>query len=134
MLDLPPSRGRRTSLLLLTLMFVGIGATHFTSTTYFVQIMPPYLPAPEALVYVSGAGEILGGLGLLSTVSRRFARWGLVALLIAVFPANVQMALDFGRWSAFGIPRWALYARLPLQLALIAWVLRATRADEPTFL
>lgn len=132
MLDLPRSGWRRASLLLLALMFVGIGVAHFATTRYFAEIMPPYLPAHALLIYVSGACEILGGIGLLSTTTRRLARWGLIALLMAVFPANVQMAIDFDRWGAFGIPRWALYARLPLQVALIAWVYRATRADEPS--
>ncbi len=84
--------------------------------------MPPYLPAPLALVYLSGAFEVLGGVGLLMPRFRRAAGWGLIALLVAVFPANLYMVTASGPFTAQGIPLWALYARLPLQLVLIAWV------------
>ena len=74
------------------LFFVAVGVTHFTHPAFFLKIMPPALPAHLALVYLSGAFEILGGLGLLVPRTRRFAGWGLIALLIAVFPANLYMA------------------------------------------
>ena len=90
---------------------------------------PPWLPAPLLLVYVSGVCEVLGGLGALLPQTRSLAGWGLVALLIAVFPANVHMAVESERWVAEGTPLWALYARLPLQLVLIAWAWWATRPD-----
>jgi len=108
------------SLYAIAATFMGAGVAHFVWPDVFVRIVPPYLPAPRVLVLVSGAAEILGGVGVLVPSVRVAAGWGLILLLVAVFPANVHMALhpdDFAR-----IPRWALYARLPLQLVLILWV------------
>jgi uncharacterized membrane protein len=126
---LPRRWPKRIALLLLGLFFVYAGVSHFTNPEQFVAIVPPWLPAPLALVYASGVFEILGGLGALPPRTRALAGWGLVALLVAVFPANVQMALDAERWMAQGIPPWALYVRLPLQLVLILWAWWATRPD-----
>lgn len=111
--------------ILLAAMFVVAGILHFVLTPLYVRIMPPYLPAGRLLVQVSGVFEVLGGLGLLYPPTRRFAAWGLVALLVAVEPANVQMALDHARWRA--IPEWALWLRVPLQLPLIWWAWIYTR-------
>ena len=86
----------------------------------FERILPPYLPAPYALVYVSGAAELLGALGVLVPGLRRYAGWGLLLLALAVFPANVHMALHPADFE--GIPAWALYLRLPLQVALVGWI------------
>ncbi len=91
--------------------------------------MPPYLPWPVALVYISGACEIAGGLGVLAPRWRQAAGWGLVLLIFAVYPANIHMALHPEIYAAHGIPLWALYARLPLQFVLAAWAYWATRAD-----
>ena len=73
------------------------------------------------LVAISGACEILGGLGLLVPATRRWAAWGLVALFVAVFPANVNMAIHRLPFGKFPVPGWALWARLPLQAVLVAW-------------
>lgn len=73
------------------------------------------------LVAISGACEILGGLGLLVPATRRWAAWGLVALFVAVFPANVNMAIHRLPFGKFPVPVWALWARLPLQAVLVAW-------------
>jgi uncharacterized membrane protein len=81
--------------------------------------MPPGLPAPLALVYLSGLLEVLGGLGLLWPRTRRLAGWGLLALAVAVFPANVYMALAH---EQLGVPGWVAWGRLPLQLPLLWWV------------
>ena len=104
--------------------FVGLGTLHFTHTRAYVGIMPSYLPAQRELVLISGAAEIAGGAGVLVPATRRYARWWLIALLIAVFPANVHMALHPDR---YGIPAWALWLRLPFQL-VFAWLVR--RATE----
>lgn len=112
---------------LLAALFVGAGALHFLSPNVYERIMPPYLPFPRGLVYLSGAGEILGGLGLFPKRTRPAAGVGLVLLLVAVWPANLQMLLDA---RATGKPPWhlaLLLARLPLQLPLIAWAWRASR-------
>lgn len=87
-------------------------------------MMPDYLPAHRALVAVSGVFEVLGGLGVLLPMTRWWAGMGLIALLIAVFPANLNMALHPDKFA--DVPRWALYVRLPLQAVVIAWVAWAT--------
>ena len=110
------------SLWLLAGLFVTAGVLHFVRTDVFVGIVPPYLPAPKLLVYLSGAFEIIGGLGLLIPKFRRVACWGLILLLIAVFPANVFMATDPDRFVNAGIPLWAIYLRLPFQGVLVLWV------------
>ena len=104
---------------LLAVGFVVAGVLHFALTPAYVRIMPPYLPDPVLLVQVSGVAEILGGVGLMVPMTRRVAAWGLVALLVAVLPANVAMAMDRVRWAA--IPAWILWARVPLQLPLMRW-------------
>jgi uncharacterized membrane protein len=88
---------------------------------------PDALPAPLALVYISGVAEILGGLGLILERTRKLAAWGLVALLLAVFPANVNMAVNDLPLGGRDLPAWALWARLPLQAVLIAWAWWYTR-------
>ncbi len=105
--------------LLLGLFFVVAGAGHFLKPAMYLQIMPPYIPFPLAMIYVSGACEILFGLGLLIPKTSRLAAWGLILLLLAVFPANIHMALHPDQFS--DIPKWALFARLPLQGVLILW-------------
>lgn len=117
---------------LLALLFVVAGSLHFIIPQTYVRIMPPYLPAHLQLVYISGFFEMLGGLALLAPAdslglpARRFAAWGLIALLIAVMPANIYMAFDHARFA--NIPLWALWLRLPLQLPLIWWTWLYTRA------
>jgi uncharacterized membrane protein len=109
------------------LLFVGAGILHFLAPGAYERIMPPSLPLHRELVYLSGAAEILGGLGLLPKRTRRAAGIGLVLLLIAVWPANVQMLIDA---RASHEPRWWLalpWARLPLQVVLIAWVWRTSQ-------
>ena len=124
---MPGTWPRSVALLLLAAFFVFAGVMHFAATEFFVAIVPHWLPAPLALVYVSGIAEIVGGLAVLLPAARSLAGWWLVALLLAVFPANLQMALEAERWVANGTPRWALYARLPIQFLLIAWAWWATR-------
>jgi uncharacterized membrane protein len=99
---------------------------HFLAPGAYERIMPSYLPLHRELIYMSGAAEIAGGLGLLPKRTRRAAGTGLVLLLVPVWPANVQMLLDA---RASQEPRWwlaLLWDRLPLQVVLIAWVWRAT--------
>jgi uncharacterized membrane protein len=108
------------SILAIAAIFIAAGAAHFVSPDMFVRIVPPYLPAPLTLVYVSGLFEILGGVGVLVPSVRVYAGWGLILLLIAVFPANIHMALNPGDFSE--IPAWTLWLRLPLQFGLIGWV------------
>ena len=123
MLDLPASLPRAAALVALALAFVGAGAMHFAKPRAFEAIVPPSLPAPRALVLVSGLAEIAGGVGLLVGPLRWAAGVGLVLLLVAVFPANLYMARQAERFRRLA-PAWALWARLPLQgvlIALVAW-------------
>ena len=111
---------RKFSCYLLALLFIGAGIAHFVSPEKFVRIVPPYLPAPLLLVYISGIAEVAGGLGLMLPATRRLAGWGLIVLLLAVFPANIYMLQAHG--AGLPVPLWALWLRLPLQLALIVWI------------
>jgi uncharacterized membrane protein len=109
--------------------FVVAGALHFTHTRAYMSIMPPYLPAHREAVYASGVAEIAGGAGLLHPRTRRAAGWWLIATLIAVFPANVHMALHPDDYPQIPGGRATLLARLPFQLAFVALVRAAMRDD-----
>ena len=110
---------------ILGLLFVVAGVNHFLMPQTYVAIMPPYLPGPVTLVYLSGAAEVLLGAMLLIPRFQTFAAWGLIALLIAIFPANLHMALNPGEFP--DIPPAALWIRLPLQAVLVAWAYWFTR-------
>ena len=107
--------------LLLAAIMVSAGVLHFVRPSGFVKIVPAVFPAPYLLVFVSGAFEILGGLGLLYRPTRRFASYGLIALFVAVFPANINMAVNDIQPADMHIPESLLWLRLPLQALLIAW-------------
>ena len=110
------------------LVFVGAGALHFVAPGTYEKIMPPYLPLHRELVYLSGAAEVLGGFGLLAERTRAAAGVGLILLLVAVLPANVQMLIDA---RAAGKSSWwlaLLWLRLPLQGVLATWVWRSSRS------
>lgn len=104
-------------------LFLASGVAHFARTSWFLRIMPPYLPWPRALVLLSGAAEIVLGALLLVPACSRPAAWGLAALLVAVFPANVHMALTSASPAPAmpGVSPFWSWARLPLQGLLIAW-------------
>jgi uncharacterized membrane protein len=116
---------------LLGILFLVAGSLHFVIPQTYARIVPDYLPNPLALVYVSGFFEILGGVGLLAPEEllgvpvRRIAAWGLIALLIAVFPANLYMVTDHDKFA--NMPLWAAWLRLPVQLPLIWWAWLYTR-------
>src|SRR3712207_5457438 len=107
--------------------FVLAGVMHFVRPRFYERIMPPYVPAHRAMVYASGVAEIAGGAALASRDERvrTAGAWWTVATLVAVFPANVHMALHPEHFPA--IPRAALYARLPVQAVFVAWALAARR-------
>jgi uncharacterized membrane protein len=111
-------------------LFVIAGALHFVKPKAYEAMMPRCLPAHRALVYASGVAEIAGGAGLMHPRTRSWAGWWLIATLLAVFPANVNMALNPDRYAQT-VPggEATLMARLPLQAALIAWVRAAAQAD-----
>jgi len=105
---------------------IASGVSHLLRPAPFVAIVPSFLPAPLALVIVSGAAEILGGVGLLIPAYERIAAWGLAVLFVAVFPANVNMAVHNMPFGNFHSPLLA-WLRLPFQLVLIAWAWMFTR-------
>lgn len=107
------------SLILMAIFYIYAGVRHFTKPWFFLKIMPPYLPYPKALNYISGAAEILLGILLLIPVTSTLAAWGVIALLIAVFPANIYHLTSKGAGMKF--PIWGLWLRLPFQLVFLAW-------------
>ena len=120
----------RIGRLIMGVLYIGAGGLHFIATRTYAGIVPSYLPAHRELVVVSGAAEILGGIGVLAPWPpvRRSAAWGLVLLLLAVSPANVTMIAEHERFPS--IPLWAAWIRLPLQLPLIYWAWLYTRPDR----
>ena len=123
------SKTKIAFLVLASIFYIGAGILHFTNTQFYLKIMPPYIPYHLAMVYISGAAEIAGGLGLLVPVVRRQAAWGLVALLIAVFPANLYMATNHIQVTSTPTPPALAWGRLPLQVLFIIWVLWCTKPD-----
>ena len=107
--------------------FVFAGIMHFVIPKVYRRIVPPYIPAPTAMVYASGVAEIAGGAGLMHPRLRRLAGWWLIATLVAVFPANLHMALHPDEFPKVPGGARALWARLPLQGVFIAWVRAAMR-------
>ncbi len=114
---------------LLTVFMVAAGANHFINPAPYLGMMPAEIPESwhAALVTISGIAEMAGGLGLILPATRRLAAWGLVVLYLAIFPANVNMALNHLKLGTTDVPTWALWARLPLQGLLIAWAWWFTR-------
>ena len=115
----------------LAAFFVLAGTMHFVRPRAYEAIMPPYVPRHREAVQVSGLAELAGGFAVLHPRTRPLARWWLLALLVAVFPANVHMALHPDEVAKKGvpadrIPTWLLWARLPLQPLCMLWVWRAT--------
>ena len=110
---------------LLGLLFVAAGLNHFWHTAFYVAMVPPYLPLPLALVYLSGAAELVLGALVLVRRWQAGAAWGLIALSVAVFPANVHMALHSELFTQFSPA--GLWLRLPLQAVVIAWAHWHTR-------
>jgi uncharacterized membrane protein len=118
-------RAREILKWVLGIAFALAGANHFVHTDFYVGIMPPYLPWHTALVYVSGVFEVVLGLALLWPRVAKIAAWGMIALIVAVTPANLHMALHTELYAQFS--PFALWLRLPLQGVLLAWVYWYTR-------
>lgn len=116
-----------TGRLLLAAFFVIAGILHFLFPEPYIRMVPPQVPWPAVMVWVSGVAEIMGGIGLVLPGWRRPAAWGLVLLLIAVFPANLYIALAHVQFAGLLGKSWAQWLRLPLQLPLIYWAWRYTR-------
>ncbi len=106
----------------LALFFVAAGVNHFVSPEPYLAMVPDWLPWVEGLVFWSGVAEVAGGLGVLVPRLRAAAGWGLIALLVAVFPANVDAALNGMELFGGPVPTWILWVRLPVQALFAAWV------------
>ncbi|WP_413166679.1 hypothetical protein ACL6C3_08240 [Capilliphycus salinus ALCB114379] len=107
-----------------------VGILHFAVDEPFIKIVPEFLPAPAALVYISGFFEILGAIGLLIPPVSQAAAWGILALFIAVFPANINMAVNNIHLDGVPDGAWFQAIRLPLQAVLIAWAYWYTKFDD----
>ena len=103
-------------------VFIGAGLLHFLKPRPYEAIMPEALPAHRELVYLSGVAEMAGGAGVLADRTTPWAGWWLIATMLAVFPANVNMAVDADRFES--IPEPLLWARLPLQAGIVYWIWR----------
>jgi len=110
---------RRIWLYIMAAFYLAAGANHFINPEIYLGIMPPWLPFQASLVYISGAVEIIGALLLLSDKTRNAGAWVLIALLLAVFPANIQMAINY--YIVGHSMFWLTIVRLPFQLVLIWW-------------
>ena len=129
----PESKFRRAARILLGVALIGQGINHFIAVDFMVKMIPPYLPEPLLLVQLSGVAEILLGALVFVPRWRRLAGFGIVALLFAVFPANLQMALHPEQWP--DLPEAALWIRLPFQLVFLYWTWATCIANskaEPT--
>ncbi|NEP63727.1 MAG: DoxX family membrane protein [Symploca sp. SIO2G7] len=123
--------GRETLKGVLAVCMIVAGIFHFVTPQPFIKIVPNFLPYPAAIVYISGIIEILLGIGLLVPLTRQLSAWGLVALLIAVYPANLNMA--FNHIHIDGVPDgwWFQAIRLPFQFVLVAWAYWYTDGISP---
>jgi len=123
-------KARRITRIILASLFLFAGALHLANPALFLPLMPPFIPFPFAAIIISGVFELLGGMGLLLVENRLLTvfGWGLALLLVAVFPANIYMAV--ANVQIHGIPSqpWMAWARLPLQAVLILAVLWSTQA------
>ena len=126
----PISSARSNARAATGLSFIFIGITHFLMPGKYLEMMPPFIPSPLLMVYVSGFFEILGGIGLIVPWTRRWAAFGLIALLLAVFPANIYVALNNVQLGGFMSHSFYQWLRLPLQFALIGWVLFVSKTNK----
>jgi uncharacterized membrane protein len=115
---------------ILAVCIIIAGVLHFLTPEPFIKIVPSLLPYPAEIVYISGVFEILGGIGLLIPAVSQAAAWGLVILFIAVYPANINMAVNHIKIANIPDSNWFQAIRLPFQFVLIAWAWWLTRPDE----
>lgn len=118
----------KVSLGIMAAFYVLAGVNHFINPVFYKKIMPPGLPWHYPLIYMSGVGEIILGVLLIPQQSRKWAAWGIILLLVAVFPANVQMMLNFRDQQNPNL--WLAILRLPLQLLLIGWAYKFTKKNN----
>ena len=109
----------------MAILYILAGLNHFRNPGMYIKIIPPVFKNPKVINILSGAAEILLGILLTLSFSTHFAAWGIIALLIAVFPANLYMYQN--KKASFGLPKWILFVRLPLQIVLIFWAFQYTQ-------
>jgi len=126
-LQLPVSLWRKIVLFGLAAFFINVGVDHFINPDFYLSIMPPAFPLHSEAVYISGFFEVLGGVCVLIPRLRKIAGWGLVALLVAVYPANIYMAITPEAFPELSIS--LLYTRLPLQFIFFYWAYSVTQPD-----
>ena len=112
-------------LYVMAFIYFVAGINHFRNPRLYIKIIPPSFPNPKLLNIISGLAEILLGIGLCIPIISNYAAWGVIALLIAVFPANIYM-YQYEK-AALGLPKWVRFIRLPLQFALIIWTYQYTK-------
>ncbi|MFV8342186.1 MauE/DoxX family redox-associated membrane protein [Flavobacterium sp. XS2P39] len=105
-------------------VYILAGLNHFRNPRLYLKIIPPYFPNPKLLNYASGFAEILLGILLCIAPISKLAAWGIIGLLLAVFPANIYMYTN--EKAAMGLPKWILLLRIPLQFGLIYWAFQYT--------
>lgn len=111
-------------LYLMASLYTLAGINHFIKPGMYIKIIPPAFKNPRLINNLSGAAEIILGILLILPLTTHFAAWGIIMLLIAIFPANLYMFQN--KKAGFGLPRWILFVRLPLQIVLIYWAYQYT--------
>ncbi|WPO77256.1 DoxX family protein [Flavobacterium sp. KACC 22761] len=111
-------------LYLMASLYILAGINHFRKPGMYIKIIPPFFKKPKLINNLSGIAEIILGILLLLSFTKNFAAWGIIALLIAVFPANLYMYQN--KKASFSLPKWILFVRLPLQIVLILWAYQYT--------
>ena len=124
-MQLPAGWWKKLVLFGLAAFFINVGVDHFVNPDFYLNIMPPSFPLHAEAVYISGFFEVVGGISLLIPRLRKIAGWGLVALLIAVYPANIYMAITPQAFP--DIPVTLLYVRLAFQFVFFYWAYSVTR-------
>lgn len=132
--DLQNLINKKRSQCLIGLIFIVAGLGHFVFPDFYVHIMPPYIPFHLEVVYLTGVLEIIGGIAMVMRAYSKWVAYGLIVLLLAIFPSNIYMAMNPDVFTE--TPIWGLYLRLPLQFVLIGWVYwsvydgHSTQGDE----
>lgn len=119
---------KAASKFILAILMVAAGIMHFADPDFYIKIMPPYIPWHRELVFLSGAIEVALGLLLLIPRATRIAAWGVIGLLIAVFPANLYL---YGNQELLPAPAFIHFVRLPLQAVFIFWAYQHTKIEQP---
>jgi uncharacterized membrane protein len=107
--------------------YVLAGLNHFLHPEFYLKMLEGFLPYPEGLNIISGAAEMLLGIGVMIPATRKLSAWGIILLLLAIFPANINMAIHHNEWN---FSAFMLYVRLPIQFLLIWWAYQYTKGEK----